>query len=77
MEKMVEKGTLMTFSAEMLEPGTKAATTTRPDGAITFSLTYQDPDATLVTEIHVALSREATRELAKKLVKRLSDLHLW
>ncbi len=77
METMVPKGALMTFSAEVLAPDIHVATTTRPDGAITFSLSYQAPDSVMISEIHVALSREATRNLAKKLVKRLSELDLW
>ncbi len=61
----------MIFSAEMLKSYTRTATTVRHDGAVTLSITAQNPETKIISEIVITVSAATARELTNKLIKRL------
>lgn len=77
METMVTEGAVMIFSAELLAASTHISTVKRGDGAVTISISIQDPETKIISEVHVTISAASSRELAKKLIHRLEEMHQW
>lgn len=77
MEAMVQIRTAMIFSAEFMAQSVHVGTLLRHDKAITICISSSAPDTEIISEAHVTISNVAARELAKKLIKRLSEIHEW
>lgn len=78
METLAQERPLMTFHAELLASDTKTATVLRHDKAITISITAMESETPpIVSEVNVTISSKSARDLAKKLIKRLSELQEW